>query len=317
MERKRNNEVTIRSFAKINLSIDVGPLGNDGFHPVDTIMQQLYFHDDVKVIFRKDPGGGNGNQQIRLTSNRRYLPADERNLAYKAALLMIRNFGQKVPAGLIMSRLFKRIPIAAGLAGGSGNGAAVIHSLNKIWELDLSLDEIFRLCGELGSDVPFCAMGQAIANPELPESIRRDRRAASCARATGRGTILEPVQGIRKPIVIAKPRLSVSTAEVYRGIDHCGIPERPDNEQLIRDMKDRNDRMYKNFINVLENYTLSQFKEVAGLKNFLSGTDADKVLMSGSGPTVFAVYSDVNQAEDACARVRAAGYEAYRTRTLT
>ena len=313
---ERQRELTVRSFAKINLSIDVGAPGNDGFHPVDMIMQQLFFHDDVTVTFREDPGGGTGDQRIRLTSNRWYLPTGERNLAYKAALLMIRDYGRAVPSGLIEIRLFKRIPVAAGLAGGSGNGAAVLHGLNAVWDLGLSLDEIFRLGEELGSDVPFCAMGQANASPGLPENVRSDRRAASCARATGRGTILEPVQGIRKQIVIAKPGLSVSTAEVYRGIDRRVIPERPDNDRLIRDIEARNERMYENFINVLENYTLSEYKEVAGLKDFLSGTGAEKVLMSGSGPTVFAVYRDVERAEDACARAREAGYEAYRTRTL-
>lgn len=173
-------EITIHSFAKINLSIDVGQVMDSGMHPVDMIMQQLSFHDDVKVTFEEDAGKSVGDIEIQVKTNRYYIPCDERNLAYKAAALMIEEFGgfggKKIPGGKLHIDIFKRIPVAAGLAGGSGNGAAVLHALNVLWELRLSLDELCELGSRLGSDVPFCVMGQAAENYCLPKKIRKDAK---------------------------------------------------------------------------------------------------------------------------------------------
>ena len=116
--------------------------------------------------------------------------------------------------------------------------------------------------------------------------------ATSCVRARGRGTELTRVHGIRNPVVIAKPALSVSTAEVYRGIDHCEILRRPDNDQLVRDLREGSDSAYENFVNVLECYTLNAYPQVRALKERMQDSEARCVLMSGSGPTVFAFASE-------------------------
>jgi len=307
------SKIKVLSFAKINLSIDVGPVDESGFHPVDMIMQQLSFHDDVDITYTEHRGSTGEKPEIRLHTNRYYLPTDRRNLAYKAAELMIETYGDR--AGTLDINIHKRIPVAAGLAGGSGNGAAVIHGLNVLWNLRLGLSDICGLCAKLGSDVPFSAIGQAKANYRLPRDIRKDPMASSCARATGRGTILQPIRGIVRPVVLAKPPLGVSTAEVYRGIDACRINRRPDNDKLAEDLDSGNPTIYDNFINVLEEYTLDSYPEVAELKRLMEETGAEKVLMSGSGPTVFAVYDSMETAISACGKLRDSKYEAYWTKT--
>jgi 4-diphosphocytidyl-2-C-methyl-D-erythritol kinase len=309
--------ILLRSFAKINFSIDVGEPGEDGFHPVDMVMQQIGFHDNVVVCFHPDKSMPRGEHKIRMECNRPYLPLDRRNLAYRAAELMSAEAGSSVPGGVIEIRLHKMIPIAAGLAGGSGNAAAVIHALNVLWRRRMRLPEIMELCAQLGSDVPFCAMGQARLNRCLPRVVREDKFASACARARGTGTKLQPLEGIRLPAVIAKPRHGVSTAEVYRGLDSCTVSERPDNDRLIRNMGKGDAEMFGDFINVLECYTLNAYPDVAGLKERLAETDARVVLMSGSGPTVFGLYDRLDQAKAACEQLRRDKIEAYWTETVT
>lgn len=315
---KTMKEIKILSFAKINLSIDVTETMENGMHGVDMVMQQLSFHDDVTVRYRKVPGKKQGDIDISVSTNRYYLPVDERNLAYKAAALIQSRYGEKIDGGTVEIEIFKRIPVAAGLAGGSGNGAAVLHALSRLLHLNLSLETLCSLGAELGSDVPFCVMGQAAFNFVLPKSLRRHPMASSCARATGTGTVLTPLPSIRKPVVIAKPPIAVSTREVYEGIDRCTISARPDNDRLVKGLEEKNYRLiYDNCINVLENYTLQAYPNVKKLKDsILQDGKAEKVLMSGSGPTVFALFGTISDAKQACQKLRDAGYEAYWTKTV-
>lgn len=311
------NEIKLSSFAKINLSIDVKDTLADGMHQVDMIMQQLSFHDDVTIKFTQSKKSDDKAKGIQVSTNRYYLPTDQRNLAYKAALLMVETFGHDVPGGKIDISVFKRIPVAAGLAGGSGNGAAVLHGLNVLWKLDLSLGELCALGATLGSDVPFCIMGQASYNFILPRKIRKDPLAVPCARATGTGTSLEPVKGIHKAVVIVKPPISVSTKEVYQGIDRCQIEKRPDNQVLVKALTEKNQELaFTHFVNVLEAYTLEAYPQVKTVKTHLQECKyVEKVLMSGSGPTVFGIFDQIKHAKDACDGLRAKGYEAYWTKT--
>ena len=317
------SEISLYSFAKINLSIDVGKPMENGMHPVDMVMQQLAFHDDVKVSYAPDRNLNRGEFRITLSTNRPYLPTDDRNLAYKAAVLMGEKFGKSVPGGNIHIDIRKRIPVAAGMAGGSGNAAAVLHGLNVLWggkDGLVGLDRILAAGSELGSDVPFCAAGQARGCRGLPAALRSDPAGGCCARATGTGTDLKIIKGLRSWVVIAKPRLSVSTAEVYKGIDSCDIKERPDNDILEKALEEGDRKTAEGqMINVLESYTLKAYPQVAELKEAViraeSGRSARRVLMSGSGPTVFALFDTLNQAKKLCADVRSMGYEAYWTKT--
>ena len=334
----------LKSFVKINLSIDVGPRADNGFHAVDMIMQQLSFHDDVTVEYipaghaegaadRAASGEKSGSFDIDVRTNRYYLPTDRRNLAYQAAELMAdlvtrRSEGNSPESGLpdiapgrIAIDIRKRIPVAGGLAGGSGNAAAVLHALNILWNLHLSLKKLMDLGAKLGSDVPFCVMGQARAGKNIPKYLKEDPAAASCARATGRGTDLRPLAPIKSWMVISKPRFSVSTKEVYAGIDELDISRRPDNDRLEAALKgDFADeraalKMSSDFINVLEEYTLRAYPEVGRLKEIMKDKGADFALMSGSGPTVFGMFPDMKTAESAAEKIQKAGYEAYWTKT--
>ena len=311
-------EIKILSFAKINLSIDVPGLLDSGMHQVDMIMHQLSFHDDVQIKFFPDQRGTRGDVEIRVKTNRYYLPVDERNLAHKAAVLILEEYGRNVPAGKLQIDIFKRIPVAAGLAGGSGNGAAVLHGLNVLWKLNLNLERLCDLGAKLGSDVPFCVMGQAKCNFCLPRAIRRDPLACTCARATGTGAQVLPETPIKKSLVIAKPPMGVSTKEVYKGIDQCRIQRRPDNDALAEALKRGSlPEIYGNCINVLENYTLNAYPQVGRLKEImLKNRRAELVLMSGSGPTVFSVFGNISEAKKECESLRKQGYEAYWSKTI-
>lgn len=292
-----------KAYAKINLSIDVGGKTSEGYHMVDMIMHQIEMHDDVTVRWIPAEDKPAGDIAIKVTTNRYYLPTDERNLAYKVAMLMAKTYAPTECGGNIEIEIFKRIPVAAGLAGGSSNGAAVLIAMSSLWKLRLTTDELCRLGAELGSDVPFCVMGQ--------------RGTATCARALGTGTILEPLRRLKMNLVLVKPPMGVSTREVYAGIDDCPIEARPDNDTLIKDMARRDyPAIYGNMINVLECYSINKYPEIAKVKALLEDTNPQKALMSGSGPTVFGIYRSEVEAKRACKKMREYKYESNWTRTI-
>ncbi|MCQ2551520.1 MAG: 4-(cytidine 5'-diphospho)-2-C-methyl-D-erythritol kinase [Clostridia bacterium] len=300
-------EIYIKSFAKINLSIDVKGLLENGYHDVEMVMQQVSLYDLVKIEFEPWEKEEHG---IELKTNLVYLPVDQRNLAYQAAILLIKYYAYKIPYGKTKIDIKKKIPVAAGLAGGSGNAAAVLHGLNILWDLGLSLEELLKLGEELGSDVPFTLMGQARAN-----NLYKGRLASSCALASGTGTDLTPLRGLDAYLILVKPSIGVSTKEVYQGIDKCDIKVRPDNEKLIEGLKEKDrEKIFSSMANVLEEYTLEAYPVVREIKEMLE-VGAKKVLMSGSGPTVFAIYDNKEEALASCNLMREKGYECYWART--
>ena len=301
--------IMLFSYAKINLSIDVGDVMPSGMHPVDMVMQQISLRDEISIRFTDETppepinsfGANLKGFEIYLRTNLRYLPNNRYNLAWRAAELMIDEYGDRVnPKGLIEIFIKKRIPVAAGMAGGSGNAAAIMHGLNAMWELGLSLEELCEQGAKLGSDIPFCLMAQAKSNKDLPENIRYSNIASTCARARGTGTELSKVRPLKSSILVVTPRLSVSTRTVFTGIDECKVSDRPNNDKLCRALRygDKN-TVYSEMINVLEEFTLKEYPEVAELKRFMIETceGARKVLMSGSGPTVFAIFDSESQAK--------------------
>lgn len=305
-------KIRINSFAKINLSLDVLGVMDNGFHQVEMIMQQILLCDDVLIRW-KETGK---KLTVKVSTNKFFLPTDERNLAYKAAVLMSRRFGSQKHGDIIID-IKKRIPVAAGLAGGSSNAAAVLHGLNALWHLELSAGELCSLGKELGSDVPFCIMGQAAADTSLKKAFADDPLACHCALASGTGTELKPLRGLRSHLVLSKPPISVSTAEVYKGIDNEHIPIHPDNKALAKALKNnRMDIIKKNMINVLENFTLKRYSIVMYTKNkMLEECDSGCVLMSGSGPSVFGLCRDMEQAKEICRKMLKINSESFWTRT--
>ena len=316
-----DNSVSIglKSYAKINLSLDVKGVTDDGMHLVEMVMQQILLCDEVAMRWtpaEADGAAGPNTLQINLKTNRSYLPTDERNLAYQAALVM-RDVAENAPAGTLDINIKKRIPVAAGLAGGSGNGAAVLHGLNVLWGLDLSLQQLCDAGAKLGSDVPFCVMGQAAENEALKDRFAGDPLACHCALATGTGTDLVPLKGLKSHIVLSKPPISVSTAKAYQGIDNIEIKTRPDTAELIEGLKTRDlSRIEKNMVNVLENYTLMEYPTVVYTKNKMQELCGERaVLMSGSGPSVYGLTDSIRQSRSICDEMLKLNRESFWTRT--
>lgn len=306
-----SNTITIQSFAKVNLSLDVKGVLDNGYHIVEMVMQQISLHDDVILTWTE----GSAPLNITLTTTRSDLPNDTGNLAYRAAQLMSDTYPEI--GGTLDIHIDKRIPVAAGMAGGSSNCAAVIHGINQLWDLGLSVSQMNDLGATLGSDVPFCVMGQAAASPSIRTFFADDPMACHCALAAGTGTDLIPVIGLDCCIALTKPPIAVSTAEVYKGIDDMQITEHPDNQALISALEEhRPDDIYANMINVLENYTLKVYPSVMYAKDKIKSLYSNgPVLMSGSGPTVFAVCPTAEEADRICAAMLAINEESYSVHT--
>ena len=223
--------------------------------------------------------------------------------------------------GVLTIDIQKQIPMAAGLAGGSSNCAAVLHAINQLWELNLSVKELCRIGARLGSDVPFCIMGQAAAEEALQESFADDPDACHCALATGTGTDLKPLTGLDSFIVLSKPAIGVSTAEVYRGIDNEGIPRHPDNNAVISAICENNYKVLEEkMVNVLENFALKSYPIIVYTKNIMSDLCQSAgipncVMMSGSGPTVFCLCEELSKAQQICEVMKARNPESFVAKT--
>ena len=252
-------KLLVKAPAKINLSLDVLHKRPDGYHEVKMVMTTIDLADRIELA----PLPYNA---IQIVSHNRFVPDDHRNLAYQAARLLKERFG--VRQGVAIS-IRKTIPVAAGLAGGSSDAAAALRGLNKLWNLGLTLDELAELGAEIGSDVSFCVYG-------------------GTAIATGRG---EKIEHIPAPppcwVILAKPTIGVSTAEVYRNLKLDTVVH-PDVDAMVNAIKNQDYYgICSNVGNVLEEVTLEMHPEVAHIKEQMKRFGADAVLMSGSGPTVF------------------------------
>ena len=255
------NSITLKSRAKINLSIDVLGKRQDGYHLVEMIMQTIDLYDLIEIN-EKD------NDQITIKSTSDEIPLDCNNLVYKAANLIKKTFN--INKGVEI-HIKKNIPVAAGMAGGSSNAAAVLVGLNKLWNLNLSNQQLEKIGLKLGADVPFCINGGAVL-------------------ASGIGEELTPIKGLTKDvcILVCKPDLFVSTKEVYECIDSKDIDKRPNNKFLIECLKNEDTRqLAENMFNVLEGVTMDKHPVIQQIKDIMTNNRALGAMMSGSGPTVF------------------------------
>ena len=264
------NSIKLKSRAKINLSIDVLGKRQDGYHLVEMIMQTIDLYDLIEIN-EKD------NDQITIKSTSDEIPLDCNNLVYKAANLIKKTFN--INKGVEI-HIKKNIPVAAGMAGGSSNAAAVLVGLNKLWNLDLSNQELEEIGLKLGADVPFCINGGAVL-------------------ASGIGEELTPIKGLTKDvcILVCKPDLFVSTKEVYECIDSKDIDKRPNNKFLIECLKNEDTRqLAENMFNVLEGVTVDKHPVIQQIKDIMTNNRALGAMMSGSGPTVFGLYENKEDA---------------------
>ena len=260
------NSITLKSRAKINLSIDVLGKRQDGYHLVEMIMQTIDLYDLIEIN-EKD------NDQITIKSTSDEIPLDCNNLVYKAANLIKKTFN--INKGVEI-HIKKNIPVAAGMAGGSSNAAAVLVVLNKLWNLNLSNQQLEKIGLKLGADVPFCINGGAVL-------------------ASGIGEELTPIKGLTKDvcILVCKPDLFVSTKEVYECIDSKDIDKRPNNKFLIECLKNEDTRqLAENMFNVLEGVTMDKHPVIQQIKDIMTNNRALGAMMSGSGPTVFGLYEN-------------------------
>ncbi|MGG4503987.1 4-(cytidine 5'-diphospho)-2-C-methyl-D-erythritol kinase [Paenibacillus polymyxa] len=250
--------------AKINLMLDVLRKRDDGYHEVEMIMTMVDLSD--RLTMSELP-----RDTIIISSQAGYIPLDEKNLAFQAARLIKERYN--VSTGVHI-HLDKHIPVAAGLAGGSSDAAAALRGLNKLWKLGISDAELRVLGAELGSDVPFCITG-------------------GTALASGRGELLKPLPNPPQCwVILAKPPINVSTAEVYGRVKADQITQHPSARQMEQAIRNASFTDVCNALgNVLEDVTLKLYPEVEHLKNSMIRLGADGVLMSGSGPTVFGLVS--------------------------
>ena len=259
------NHIELKALAKINLGLDVLGRRENGYHDVRMVMQSIYLYDEVKIAKKKEPG-------ITLTTNLKFLPTGDGNIAYKAAQLLMDEFDLKEGVQITLN---KHIPVAAGLAGGSSNAAAVLFGMNRLFGLRLTQQELMDRGVKLGADVPYCVLG-------------------GTAIARGIGEVLTPLPAPADcHVIIAKPPVSVSTAYVYGHIKPLKITKRPDIEAMAQSIKDGDLKKMASLIyNVMEDVTVGEYPIISEIKQVMLDNGALNSIMSGSGPTVFGLFDD-------------------------
>ena len=274
------DELNLKALAKINIGLDVLRRREDGYHEVKMIMQTIHLFDRLHIQKTKEPG-------IAISSNLYYLPVNENNLIYKSAKLLMDEFG--IQEGVKVN-LEKHIPVAAGMAGGSTDAAATLYGLNKMFDLELSMEQLKERGVQIGADVPYCLMrGTALAEG-IGEKL----------------TALPPMP--KCPVLVAKPGVSVSTKFVYENLRLNEDITHPDIDRLIEDIRSRNLKQTAwDMGNILEPVTVEHYPEIAKLKRIMVESGALNALMSGSGPTVFGLFEDEKTAKRAYKAVRKSG----------
>jgi len=280
--------ISLNAHAKINLSLDVIGKRQDGYHEVRMIMQTIALHDEV-IVESKDAG-------IEVECDKPWVPGGSDNIAYKAANLMMERY--KIESGVGI-KILKRIPVAAGLAGGSADAAAVIKGMNELFSLNLDEAELMGIGKQVGADVPFCIKGGTMLSEGIGEKL----------------TQIPSFQGV--DIVLVKPKVGVSTAWVYNNLKLDKISSRPDTDLLIKAISDRNIVcLAHNMKNVLETVTIEKYEVINDIKNELLRLGALGSMMSGSGPSVFGIFEDGKKAHLAYERLNDGKWECFMTQTL-
>lgn len=271
--------ITINANAKINLTLDILGKRTDGYHEVSMIMQSINLFDTL-TFTKIDKQEG-----IVIYGNVRGVEKPQDNLIYKAAKLFLDTY--KINSGVEIN-LIKRIPVAAGLAGGSTDAAAVFRGLNQLFELNIGINDLCKMAAQLGSDIPFCLMGGTML-------------------ATGRGEILQEISAMPKTnLVLVKPKVDVSTAWVYKNyhkVEDTVI--HPNNKAMRKALLNKNiNDICANMGNVLEYVTILAYPEIEEIKEKLKVYGAIKAMMSGSGPTVFAIVENAQMAADIAGKIQ-------------
>lgn len=278
----------IKAYAKINIALDVVGKREDGYHLLRMIMQTIDLYDEVEVE--------KNNSGISIKCNKHYVPTDERNLAYKAAKLFKETYSIDDGVDIVINKF---IPVSAGLAGGSTDAAAVLKLMNKIFNVNADVHELRALGLKLGADVPYCISGGTALCEGIGEKITELKRFKD------------------KILILIKPPFGVSTKEVYKEFDLSKAIFHPKIEELIKSME--NDDLTfvsNNMKNLLENVTLRKYKVISRIKEETISNGAKGTMMSGSGPTVFAFFDDMLQAQMCYDVMRKKYKDVFITRTI-
>ena len=271
------NQIELKALAKINLGLDVLGKRENGYHDVWMIMQSIYLYDEVKIEKKDTP-------EIEVVSNLNFLPTGEDNIAYKAARLLQEEF--KISDGVKIT-LKKHIPVAAGLAGGSSNAAAVLFGMNRMFRLGLSQKSLMERGVKLGADVPYCIMRGTVLAEGIGEELHKLPAMPKCT------------------VLIAKPPVSVSTKTVYEALDSKEITEHPDIDGIIEGLERQDLKKIAGCMgNVLEDVTIPMHPVIDEIKQVMKDCGALGAMMSGSGPTVFGLFESRAGARDAQRRIR-------------
>lgn len=272
-------EIRKHAHAKINLGLDVLRRRPDGYHEVRMIMQTIGLHDEITIERTQETG-------IKISTNIEGLPVNRDNLIYKAARLLMDEF--QITDGVRM-KLQKNIPVAAGMAGGSSDAAAVLLGINEMFELGLTEEELKKRAVCIGADVPYCVMG-------------------GTALAEGIGEILTPLPAIPEcHILIAKPPIEVSTRFVYTELRADELKSHPDIDgQIEAVQKGDLHGMCERMGNVLETVTIPAYPVIGEIRDMMLESGALNAMMSGSGPTVFGIFEREESAREAAARLKSA-----------
>jgi len=281
----------LQALAKLNLTLDVLGCREDGYHDLRMVMQSIALCDTLTV----SPGTGEG---IQVRTNLSFLPNGDKNLAAIAARQFWKALGKdEIPMDVDIQ---KRIPVCAGMAGGSSDAAAMLRGLNQQAGSPFTVTELAKIGERVGSDVPYCVMG-------------------GTALAEGRGEILTPLPPLPKcHVVVCKPDFSISTPELFHRIDSIKLRRRPDTQGVLTalragDLAGVARRMYNVFEDVLSERQAASVREI---KQVLIECGALGATMSGTGPTAFGLFNDLNQAKDAYGRLAESYRETYLTETV-
>lgn len=266
------NELKLKAMAKINLGLDVLRRREDGYHDLRMVMQSVCLYDQIEMVKSRETG-------ITVSTNLNFLPTGPDNLVYKAAKLLMDEFGLQQGVKI---HLKKYIPVAAGLAGGSSDAAAVLVGMNRMFRLGLSQTELMERGVKIGADVPYCIM-------------------RGTALAEGIGDVLTPLPDAPDAfVVLAKPPVHVSTAFVYGNLKADHLPYHPDIDGQIKAIRDGDlYKMAEQMGNVLETVTVLAYPVIEEIKDCMKRCGAANAMMSGSGPTVFGLFDDEKRARAA------------------
>ena len=278
------DSIWINAPAKINIGLDVLRRREDGYHEVKMIMQSIRLFDRLTLTKSDTPG-------IRLTTNLRFLPVNEDNLVYKSAKLLMEEF--HIEGGLDI-QLDKRIPVAAGMAGGSTDAASCMLAMNDLYELGLSKNQLMKRGVTLGADIPYCILKGTALSEGIGEKLSTIPKTPDCY------------------ILIAKPNIHVSTKFVYTNLVLDETTNHPDIDRMITAMKNRDlHDLCAHMGNVLETVTIPAHPEIAEIKKCMMEHGALGSLMSGSGPTVFGIFDDLDKAKFAKEKCRELPYKCF------